>query len=273
MANRPVLGGAPVAFVDTSGKQIEIPLSLLQFGPAGIDASNWPGYASYKSQVDPLFALLASGNLLRPGDAPTASPALQIAARDPGSSGNQITISFANVVPNKANPDQTKVDATVAVTQSLAGLTMAGIGQKLGTPTGGTQPGLVVLTAAAVALPAEGEADLAGSPASWAVPKDGGGGDAFTLQTAHDAADATKIHARVTQLDATAGTFTLTVSWTKSAPGVELKDLGATFAFVITVTAPPSGFAPPVAGTVTLQGGADASSSSAAGAKATVLSG
>ena len=114
-------GSAPVAFLDTSGKQIEVPLSLLQFGPTGIDVSNWSAYTSFKSQVDPLFALLVSNNLLRPGDAPAAIPALQIAARDPGSSGNQITIGFANIVPNKAHPDQTKVDATVSVTQSWGG--------------------------------------------------------------------------------------------------------------------------------------------------------
>ena len=122
-------------------------------------------------------------------------------------------------------------------------------------------------------MPGEGEFDLTGSPAAWTVTKNGGGGDAFTLQTVHDEADATKIHARVTQLDAGAGTFTLGVSWTKSAPGVGLKDLGTTFSFVITVAAPADGFAPPGAGTVTLQGGSDAASILSAPAKATVISG
>jgi hypothetical protein len=50
-----------------------------------------------------------------------------------------------------------------------------------------------------------------------------------------------------------------------------LKDLQATFGFVLKVAAPPSGFAPPAAGVVTLHGGSDPLPSTPS--KATVPSG
>jgi hypothetical protein len=276
MATRPVLGGSPVSILDGSGKQLEIPLNLLSFGSSGVDASGWPGYVANKPLVDAWLKSLVQRQLLRPGDAAAAAPALTIKARDKGSEGNTITVAFSNVSPPAAVPGDTTTDVTVTVTQTWPGLTVATIIDHLGTTaTNGDQPGLAFLKNATVALPAVGSAAFSGAPTSWAPAKqDGSAGPAFTLNARNpDDADGVAPRGKISAVNVGAGTFTLELSWQKSAAAVKLSNLGTVFAYVITVAAAGPAFAPPAPGLVTLIGGADASSSPAAAAQATVLAG
>jgi hypothetical protein len=277
MATRPVLGGSPISILDGSGKQLEIPLNLLSFGTGGVDASGWPGYVANKPLVDAWLKSLVQRQLLRAGDAPAAAPALLIKARDKGSEGNTITIAFSNVSPPAPAPGDTTVDATVTVTQTWPDLTVASIIEQIGTTaTNGSRPGLAILKNATVVLPAVGSGPfVTGASTSWAPGKqDGTAGVAFTLNARNpDDADGVLPRGKISAVNLGAGTFTLELSWQKTALGVKLNKLGDAFAYVITVAAAGSGFAPPAPGLVTLIGGSDATASPATNAQATVLAG
>lgn len=276
MATRPVLGGSPISILDSSGKQLEIPLSLLSFGSSGIDATAWPGYVANKPLTDAWLASLIQRRLLRPGDAPAAAPALLIKARDKGAEGNFITIAFSNASAPATPPGDATVDATVTVTQVWPNLTVTSIVDQLGvTATDGSHPGLAVLKNNTVVLPAVGSATFSGTPTSWAPAKqDGSAGAAFTLKARNpDDADAVAPTGKISAVNVGAGTFTLELGWKKTVTGVKLSKLGDAFAYVLTVGAPATGFAPPAPGLITLAGGVDATSSPAASAQATVLAG
>ena len=277
MATRPVLGGSPVSIFDASGKQLEIPLNLIAFGPSGVDATAWPGYATNKVLVDKWLASLVQRQLLRPGDAPTAAPALLIKARDKGSEGNTIAIAFSNVSPPAAVPGDTTADVTVTVTQTWPGLTITTLSDHLGTTaTNGDRPGLATLKPGTVVLPAIGTAPFAGTPtAIWSPAKqDGTAGAAFTLNARNnDDPDSVMPRGRISAVNVGAGTFTLELSWQKTAIAAKLSTLGAVFAYVITVAPAGAAFAPPAPGVITLVGGADAASNPATNAQATVLGG
>ena len=277
MAIRPALGGSPVSIFDGSGKQLEIPLNLLVFGSSGIDATAWPAYASNKVLVDAWLASLVQRQLLRPGDAPAPAPALVIKARDGGSEGNTITIAFSNVSAPAAAPGDTTVDVTVTVIQTWTDLTITTIANRLGTTaTNGDRPGLAILKTGTVVLPAVGTAAFVGTPtASWSPAKqDGTAGAAFTLNARNnDDPDNVMPRGRIPAVNLGAGTFTLELSWQKTAIAVKLSDLGATFKYVLTVAPAGAAFAPPAAGVVTLVGGSDAASNPATMAQATVLAG
>jgi hypothetical protein len=100
--------------------------------------------------------------------------------------------------------------------------------------------------------------------------------NAFTLAAvdSSDVADAANISVSVVPDPAT--TFTVTASWSKSVDNVKLDTLttDATnpFIFLVKFAIPLGGGALPAPGTVTLQGGATASSTPAASATATILS-
>jgi len=100
-------------------------------------------------------------------------------------------------------------------------------------------------------------------------------GTAFTLAAVDSggSADAANISVSVVPDPAPATTFTLTASWTKSVNNLTLATLtAAPPPFGLLVTFAPGGGALPAPGTVTLQGGATASSTPAAPATATILS-
>ena len=282
MVNIPALGGSPVAFTDINGNQREIPLSQLYFDTHGINATNWPPYYSYKPTVDSWLAYLVAQGLLVPGTQPAGKPALVIAAREAGAAGNAVTVTFANPTPN-ADPKAATVDVTVTARQSWSLLTATSLETVLGTgPTTGTQPGLVFLTGPAPAagtIPVEGTVKATGSPAEFAIPKQGDG-TAFTLEALFnsdaDAADAALLTVTVADVDAALGSFSLIVDWTKSQKAVSLDDLlnKNPFAFLVSFAAPDGGLiGPPNAGTIALQGGADTSPTGALTATATALMG
>jgi hypothetical protein len=282
MVNIPALGGSPVAFTDADGNQREIPLSQLYFDDHGINASNWPPYYSYKPIVDPWLAWLVAQGLVFAGTEAAGKPALVIAAREKGAAGNAISVTFANPTPN-ADPKAATVDVTVTARQSWSLLIAASLESVLGTGPGtGARPGLVFLTGTAPAagtIPVEGTVKAAGNPAEFAIPKQGDG-TAFTLEALFnsdaDAADAALLTVTVANVDATLGSFSLIVDWTKSQKAVSLDDLQNKnpFAFLVTFAAPDGGLiGPPNAGTIALQGGVDTSPTGALTATATALMG
>jgi hypothetical protein len=254
-----------VAFTDGNGAQHEIPLTQLYFDDDGINADNWPLYDSYKAIVDPWLAALVAQGLLQPGPAPTGKPALLLTAREDGAGGNAVSVGFAN-------PDATAgtVDVTASTQQNWTYLTADTLEAVLGTGSGtASQPGLVVLVVPAPAaglMPAAGPVAPTGTPPQFVVAKQGGG-TAFTLAPRYADADAASLEVTFTP-DASNAWFSLSVSWSKTATGVKLTDLvDATnnpFAYLAGFAAPDGGLiGPPNAGTVTLQGGADATATKA----------
>jgi len=279
MANIPCLGGAPVSFIDASGNQYFIPLPYVSFPAppaAAIPAisAQWPGWlaagaAAQQNTVNGWVGALAIEGYLAAGS-PPASPAFALAARDAGSAGNDISITFGNIAPNTATPPSTTADVSVTTTQVYKGLTVASVETVLGaTALGGTQPGLAFVGSPFTTLPdAVSPAQnfvISGTNYEFAVPGSGGG----ILVPTNDATnpDAGLITVAITDIDTTAETFTLTLGWTKPAApplNVALSALASTFGYVLTVTPPAGGYQlPPAAGTYTLVGGADAIKTSA----------
>jgi len=278
MANRPVLGSGPIDISDANfGRQLSIPLTSLYFDDQGtIKADQWPEYGSgtaqFKKNVDGWLSYLSKQSLLSPGKAPTAKPAFQIGARDPGSTGNFITVEFRNVVPDTKVPGNTTADVTVTETDTYTLLTPDTLEKVIGKSSGGgSKPGLVFLATATPILPAAGGGDLKSAGVGKPFIFDFAG--AFTVQSKHDEADAALTNVKISAIDPVAKTFTLIATWKKTAPAVKLSDLGTTFGYELTVTPPKGVFSdPPAAGTVTLTGGSDPISVSAVKAQATVVS-
>lgn len=270
MANKPAVSNGPIEITDNFGKQLSIPLSALYFDSAGsIKADHWPTYSatpSIQPAVNSWLGYLVDQGLLSPGAAPAPVPAFQLQARDAGSNGNFITVSFTNIAP-AAKPADTKVDASVTETDTYTFLSPSTISGVLGASAGtGTRPGLVFLASKNPSLPVAGSGVLAGNPPQFVVP------GAFTLQGVHSEADATLTTVTIQDVDASAQTFTLIVSWQKSATGVKLSDLDGQFKYVVDIIPPAGGFTvPPAAGVVTLAGGTDPVSITPSQARATVV--
>jgi hypothetical protein len=282
MANMPALGGSPISFVDASGNQYSIPLPWISFppAPAAPDPSAWPGWtgaaASEQVAITAWIGSLATEGYITAGAVAVPPPAFSIAARDAGSTGNDISITFANVTPNTATPASTTAQVTVSTTQVYQGLTATSIETVLGTePLTGTQPGLAYVGTALATLPtAAAAAPFTETAGSYLFDVPGSGGGVLLPTNDPTSADSGLINAAIA-LGPAAGTFTLTLSWTKQAT-VALSALATTFGYILSIPTPPGGFAyPPAVGTVTLLGGADATTSStpAATAAATVISG
>ncbi len=279
-------GGSPISFVDVNGTQYAIPLPWIIFGSAGPSSAGWPGWSGtgvptpaglQPSQINSWLGTIAAQGLITAGAPPPNPPAFTVVARDPGSSGNDIVMTFSAIHPNTPN---NTADVTVTATQIYAGLTITSIQAVLGTPTvPGSEPGLAVVGTPLATLPSATAPTLFSSdptnPPRFAVPSSGGG----ILLPAHDAAtetaDAGLIAASITSVAAGPGTFTLTLTWTKSVAGIPASALGGSFGYVLTVTPPAGGFGPlPAANTrVTLLGGTDHSNIVATAATATVISG
>ncbi len=169
----------------------------------------------------------------------------------------------------------------VSATEVYPGLTTATLGNALGTisgwrnsqrpgiSSGGNNNGRLGITPQSTS---SGQPDF-----SYAIPEAADNTQtAFILAAVDsgDAADAANISVSVVPDPAPATTFTLTASWSKSQDNVTLAMLTtpATNPFALLVNFTPGGGLLPAPGTVTLQGGATASSTPAAPATATILS-
>ena len=276
MSNTPVVAQSPVLF-NVDGAHLMIPLSAIYFDDNGaLKADRWPLFATYQAHVVPLLERLRKEGVLRPGEQAVAKPAFTATAITPGTVAT-VEIATANVVSDLATPANSTADFTVGETDLYVGLEPATLKATLGETAGtGKRHGLVfVSSAAAPAQPKNGSyaaaAAAPGDPGTITVAKDGGAGDAFELETRDDGADAVLTSVDIKDSDAVAGKFTLVAKWSKPAPALAVSGLGAAFADVITVTAPPGGFLAPGAGKVALAGGADAIAVDPVKASATVL--
>jgi hypothetical protein len=282
MANLSSVSGSPITFVGSGGAQFSIPLTFVSFPTAtgAPTVATWPLWSGEagpeQSNVTNWLAYLALQGLLLPNIALPPATAFTITARDAGAAGNDITVRFGNVVPNSTTPSATTVDVTVSTSQVYKSLTTASIATVLGTaPLGGTQPGLAYVATPLTSLPSDMAATgFSGTPLQFAAPGSGG-----ALELAHaaagEAADAGLVQAAISDVNATAGTFTLTLSWTKKQTAVKLSDLPATFAYLITITPSAGGFAyaPAANSSVTLVGGTDPTTILPSPAEAAVVPG
>jgi len=274
MATYQALGTGPISFVDANQKQQEIPLSAITFGPNGVDASAWPSYTANQTVIDGLLKQMVAQGLLSAGTQNAAIPSLSITAAEPGKTGNATTVTFAN--PSKSAGT---VDVTVTANEVYPGLTLANIGDALGTSAANAN-GLVYLEHNNNKPPKSFSGNISGGPNfDCLVPEVGGDpAGAFTLKAAASGlsdTDAEAIKITATPDPSPATTFTLQASWIKTVAGVTLATLenNATnpFAILVSFSGVPGGPLP-AAGTVSLVGGAAASSSPAVAAKATVFS-
>jgi hypothetical protein len=273
MASKPVRGSGPVD-ISISGKQYSFPLSAFVFDASGAVNIN-PQFPAIDASVQKALldwvGYLAKQSLLTPGDTPAPQPALLIQARDPGSTGNFITVDIENVQV-KAQIGDSTADVTVTETDTYAGLTPATLEQVIGKISGGgSRPGLVFLVSQPdkTILPA-----VSAGVRSGAKPYTFDFAGVFKVQAKHDDEDGKLTTVNVTAVDTNAKTFTLVATWTKSANAVKLSDLidpnKTPFAYELAVTAPAGGLkSVPTAGVVTLSGGIDAQP--AASAQATVV--
>jgi hypothetical protein len=265
MAKLAALAPGPIPFTDSNGDQVEIPVSLAYFEdgvpkftpPTGMS----PGTATAIGNW--LLALAAEG-VLRPGAASPPVPAMVINAKSPGSQGNTITVTIANVRPKPGDASKTVFDAQVAESDVYELLTPATLEAVLGTSaTNGQQPGLAfVSSAGAPALPKNGTYPLNGDPATVDIPKADGSPGGFSLRSKAGGTDAALTTATVSRSDDPEhpGTFMLQLTWKKAtAAAIEPGGLGTTFAYEISVDPPAGGtLAAPAPGTYGLGGGADA---------------
>lgn len=264
-----VVASGPVDFVSASGSQVSIPLSALYFDASNaLQAGNWPGYTANQAVVDPWLEYLIDTGVLRPAEQPPPSIAMIVSAKNAGSSGNNITIVFDNVTTSGTT---TTFDATVTQTDVYESLTPGTLAATLGTSTStlGSRPGLVMLSSSGTpTMPKDKTYPIPdASPNEVSVEQATSTNEAFMLKARYGAPGANLLSVVISDADQTAGTFTLTATWTKSATGIQASGLQTSFAYVITVAAPSGGsLAPPAEGRVVLSGGSETTSARAASA-------
>jgi len=269
MSKLEVLGNGPIAFTDQSGKMLLIPLSALTIDGNTIQAS--PPYD--KDEIRQWLQYLVNIGSLTPGTAPSPKPAMVIQAADPGPAGNNIQVIFSNIVPDPGDPTnaaKTTFDATVTEMDTYKGLSSDSTSPSFIKTVLGTdkapKSGLVhVLDADNPSLPKAGVYPLAGGGASAnssAQIPGASSGTAFNVEAKKNGQDGDNTTVTISNVDATAKTFTLTAVWTQSVTGMKLKDLPdklqGSSKYEIIVNKPNGGdFAIPAPGTIGLSGGAD----------------
>lgn len=192
-----------------------------------------------------------------------------VKAANAGARGNNITVEISNVQLNVFPP---VFDLTVSETDLYLGLTTNNIAVETGTETGGPNTGLVhVLTNSInnkLAPLANQNITLAGggpqANAQANVMDTGNTNVVFTLQARNPGADGNITAVNISNVDTTQNppTFNLTVTWTRTLPGLSMADLFSSIrtslGYVIRAS-PPLTAAPafPTPGITTLAGGID----------------
>jgi hypothetical protein len=285
MSNLPAILGWPVSIVDPhTGQQYQIPSSLISFNSStGVPFVTLPGGSPLAPFNDPtaktppgsivpdLLATLVNEGLLTPGTAaPVQGPT--VTARDTGSQGNGISVTFSNPVPGVGgSADLTGVvDVSVSVTQVYTGL--SGVFS--------FTPGLVQLSAApSTEPPASGVVAPTSSPITWPVQDaPPASGTTFVLLPKNTGSSDSPADIALISVTVVAPTgtpqppFSIFVRWAKRQTKVPLGSLlsqsgfpASPFAYVITLG---GSLLLPNAGIFTLTGGSD---SPATAASATTL--
>ena len=270
MSKTVVLGNGPVAFTDQNGQMLLIPLSALTLDSNTIEASDPYNTDEIRQWLQYLVTTgcLAAGPL-----APKA--AMTIQAADPGLAGNNIQVVFSNIVPDPADPtnaDKTTFDATITETDTYNGLSFDSaspsfIKTVLGTETvTGTKPGLVhIKDADTPSLPKADSYPLtSGSDTTKSSVKIPGNpsGNAFQVEAKKGGKEGNNTTVTISNVDASAKTFTLTAVWTQTVTGIKRGGLPEGLQgnqYEIKVDKPAGGdFAIPAPGPIGLSGGADA---------------
>ncbi len=265
MPELPAIAASPVPFSSSDGKYFLIPLNAIYFDANGaLKADRWPLYATYKTIVDPLLAELLTEGVLLAGPEPPGKPAFSATAKTPGATGILVEIGVANVAPNQGNPPASTADVTVTEKDTYSGIASNKLVETVGNAAnGGKRPGLVFVSSGNPPdLPQAGTYAMAaanpGDPATVDIPKNGGGGNAFTLKTRDRGADAPKVSIDIKDVDATQNTFSLVASWTKTQNALAMSGLAGAFGYVVDIKPPNGGFLTPAEGKTTLSGGSDA---------------
>jgi hypothetical protein len=297
MAPTTVFADSPIAFTDSKGKEVLIPVSALSFSKTGaltVDMTNF-GYgknAPEQTLVVNLLAYLMGQGLIFPAAVAAPKPAMVVSAADPGAAGNNIQVGLKITADASNDPALAKIDVTVTETDSYtaANALLVDPGQPrsiqavLGSdkaPGTGPLPALVHVIDGSVkagTLPDASKSpfQLKGSGAAAKsqvpVPAVGGSGNAFTLE-AKKPGDENLTTVAVANVDSTKKTFELTAVWTKTVKGYTLSTLGqigTDFGYLLSVAPPKSGIYLVPAGTgntpLRFSGGVDGSSPVAASA-------
>lgn len=262
MAQAAAILNTPIE-ITSNGKQVFLPASSIFFQD-GLISAKGPIYTAYKSEFDALLKHQVKAGLIRQGPAPETKPAMLLKAKSAGSNGNSILLQFTNF--DASTP--AKFDTLVEESNVYIKLKPDDIQKTLGsTATNGARPGLVFVPGAAPAanaVPAAGSYALkvgGGTSATVEIPLKAGSGTAFTLEAKGAGADGEATVVEIKDVDDAAKTFTLLATWTKTVAGTAATGLAAALAYELQV-APPDGAATvgtPVAGTIFLSGGANAS--------------
>ena len=269
------LATGPIAFLDANSAQQEIPLSSIYFDSNGPHTS-WPNYGANaganSALIDALLKQLAAQGVLTQGTQTTPTPALTVTATETGAAGNFIQVTISNVSSTAGT-----MTMLVSSAEVYPGLTFATLGAAIGN-SAAAATGLVYVQTNDNQPPGPVPATPLGAGLTCTVPQAADTTKTAFVLAATDAADATdaaNIAITVTPDPVPATTFTLTAVWKKSVNNVTLAMLttAATnpFGLLVTFTGSPGGPLP-APGTVTLQGGAAATSSPAVAASAAVLS-
>ncbi len=286
MANISALGSGPVSFLDGNGKQYSIPLMFISYPSATgapAVASNWPGWGAApalaeQSVVNNWVGLLGTLGFMEPAPLPPALPSFIITANTPGVAGNAITVEFVS------QDTSGNLTVTVSTTQTYTGLTYTGtptstlIQTVLGSATSSSTQPLAYVSADSTTLPT-----ATSGPVAFAAPSAGanyvfdfGTHGELTANYQPTNSDAQYLSASISNVNSTAESFDLTLSWSKTVTGLTPATLGAAFSYLINVAPPPGGTYgtnPTVPSTIVLVGGAAASGSAAPiAASATVIS-
>jgi len=156
-------------------------------------------------------------------------PAMVITAADQGFDGNNIAVTIAKIVAG-ANPSQTTFDVTVTETDRYFGLTLATIKETLA-----AQPGLVPVAEVHTQLgpPNPGTATLSlgtSSAKARLLLEDVKGEPVIELVAKKAGTDGNLTSVTIANVDASAGTFDLIATWTKTLSAVTLATIASQFA-------------------------------------------
>lgn len=272
-----VVGSGPIAFTTKDGSFKLIPLSYFYFDANKKLQSTWPEYNTYKDELGLWLNYLVNTGALKPGATPPPKQAMVIQAQDAGAAGNNIKVTFKNIVVDP-DADKTTFDATITETDTYEGLTPDSIKAVLD-----AKPGLVhIKDGEPPSLPKEGTYTLTqGAKNKMAFAKvDGTDSNptAFFVEAKKKGKGGNRMKVIISEVNSEAKTFTLTAVWTQDVPGIRRVDLPDTLAppdegpedtagtpYEIKVSKPnisasnPGGdpYEVPAPGTVILSGGAE----------------
>jgi hypothetical protein len=263
-------GNGPLQLMDPDlSKHVSIPLRNLFFenGILKADGGLIPSGDKGKAYEDFLHRQAEVG-VIAPG-APATKPVMVIRAKGAGSSGNGLSLFFGDFAVDPVDASKTTFTATVTEVDEYAKVKPEDLPGLIGSSASpGKRPGLVIVASSPSPkkdLPKASPPSykLTGDPASVEIPKNSDPEKTtFKLQARESGPDGANTNVEVSEVNATAGTFTLRATWSKTEKKITVKEFAEKFKYAIIVEAPAStaGILPPAAGSYKLSGGRDVGS-------------